>query len=187
MTENPHSMIRHSLEDAAAQAEEVIAQICTGRKFANAITPDMVRLYAYKATEVKGKIDDLGASVSQRQDRMRLLNDVISSINSLTNENNELDLTDNDELQNKLAVAVSLGVNIPKYDEKKIKFNTLERDRLIENLHLASDGWDKENKNQTQKMEILIKELDRYMMMLKEISKDEKQTKSMMTREMAGR
>ena len=140
----------------------------------SAVTPEVMAFYAERATEMKNKIDQLGAETSLRQDRMRLINDVIAEINSLTDEKQCLDISQQIELQEKIRVVQQLGVKIT---EGKTKFSAIERDRLVENLHLQGDSWDKENKNQTQKMEIYIKELDRVMMLLKEVQKNENQAK----------
>lgn len=125
--------------------------------------------YLQCMAETKEKVDRLGAEVTQRQDKMRLLNDVIVEINNLTNEKNELNISKEIKLQEKIRVLQELGVNI-KGD--KLQFNAIERDRLLENLHLTCNNWVNENKNQTQKIEILMKELDRVMLLLKEAEKN---------------
>ena len=139
-----------------------------------AVTPEVMAFYALRAGEMKEKIDELAAQTSQRQDRMRLINDIIADINSLTDDKQCLDITNHPKLQEKLRVAKELGVNI---NIEKVKFDNLSRDRLVQNLHLTADNWDKENKSQTQKMEIYIKELDRVMLLLKEAQKNENQAK----------
>ncbi len=143
-------------------------------QFDPALTPEMLRFYALQATYMKDKIDLLAAEINQRQDKMRLINDIIAEINNLTDEKNGLDISQNAELLEKLQLARELGVKIK---DGQLKFNPIERDRLLENLHLSGDSWDKENRNQTQKMEIHVKEMDRIMMMLKDIDKKEDQAK----------
>lgn len=140
----------------------------------SSLTMEVMLFYAQRAAEAKAEIDQLGAETSQRQDKMRLINDIIAEINMLTDEKYNLDISKNVELQEKLRVAQELGVHLTA---DKLKFNSEERSRLIENLHLQADSWDKENKNQTQKMEIFIKELDRLMMLLKETQKCEERSK----------
>lgn len=147
------------------------------------VSSEVIKLYALHATNTKKNIDELAAEVSKRQDQLRFLNELITEINSLTDENNGLDITDNPALQEKLAVAKELGIKIP---EKQMKFNPTQRDRLVENLHLTADNWDKDNKKQTQKMEIFIKDLDRVLMLLKEVQKAEKQPKQAMISGMKG-
>jgi hypothetical protein len=138
------------------------------------ITSEVMKFYTDRATDMKINIDQLGAETSLRQDKMRLINDLITEINLLTDEKHGVDFSQNVELQEKFRVAQQLGVKI---NADKTKFSSVERDRLIENLHLTGDSWDKENKSQTQKMEIYIKELDRVMMLLKEVQKNENQAK----------
>jgi hypothetical protein len=139
-----------------------------------AITPEVMAFYAKRAADAKEEIDKLAAETSQRQDKMRFLNDLIAEINSLTDEKQCLDISKHLELQEKLRIAQELGVKITG---GKLKFDSIERSRLVENLHLQGDNWDKENKTQTQKMDIYIKELDRVMMLLKEVQKYENQSK----------
>jgi chromosome segregation ATPase len=137
-----------------------------------AITPEALLYYAQRASEMKTEIDKLGAEVSQRQDKLRMINDLIADINNATDATQCLDLTQHPEILEKIRVAEQLGVKIIV---AKLHYSSMERDRLIGNLHLCGDNWDKLNKNITQKMEIRIKELDRIMMLLKDIQKNEKQ------------
>ncbi len=139
-----------------------------------AVTPEVMAFYALRAGEMKQQIDKLAAETSLRQDRMRLINEIIAEINTLTDKNQSLDITKHLELQEKLRMAQQLGVKI---NITEFKFDAGSRDRLVQNLHLAADNWDKENKSQTQKMEIYIKELDRVMLLLKEAQKNENQAK----------
>lgn len=138
------------------------------------ITVEMKKFYALRAENMKQNVDALAAEVHQRQDKMKLINDIIAEINNLTDEKNGLDISQNVELLEKLQVARDLGVKIK--DGQTI-FKAIERDRLVENLHLATDSWDKENRHHTQKMEIVIKELDRIMMLLKDVDRKEEQAK----------
>lgn len=147
------------------------------------LTTEMRKFYASHAESLKTNIDTLGAEVHQRQDKMRLINEIISEINNLTDEKNGLDISKSAELLEKLQIARELGVKIK---EGQLTFNAIERDRLVENLHLASDNWDKENRHQTQKMEIVIKELDRLMMILKDVQRKEDQTTQQILRGIRG-
>jgi cell fate (sporulation/competence/biofilm development) regulator YlbF (YheA/YmcA/DUF963 family) len=105
---------------------------------------------------------------------MRLINELISSINAKTDNSSSLDLTGDEELQEMLRLAKELGA---KVDPEKLTYTAAERDRLVENLHLKGDEWDKENRTQTQQMEIQIKNLDRIIMLMKEVQKGEDRTK----------
>lgn len=125
----------------------------------------LMHFYIDKAASVKSNADQLGAEIQQRQDKMKLINEVIAHINHLTDDsNNSLNIAEQAELLEKLAIARELGIKI----KEGTKFSGSERDRLIENLHLAADNWDKENKSLTQKMEIHIKHLDRILMLIKD-------------------
>lgn len=138
------------------------------------LTQAVYHFYAQRATEAKDQIDHLAAEIQLRQERMRLINELISSINAKTDNSSSLDLTGDEELQEMLRLAKELGA---KVDPEKLTYTAAERDRLVENLHLKGDEWDKENRTQTQQMEIQIKNLDRIIMLMKEVQKGEDRTK----------
>lgn len=156
-------------EQLAQRATELLTEMLDGID-RTAITPEVFKFYAYHATKTKENVDQLAAEIHERQDKMRKINDLICEINNLTDQNNALDLSNNLELQEKLQEAKELGANI---NVNQLKFSPVERDRLIQNLHLKADEWDKTNRTQIQKMEIHVKELDRIMMMIKEVQKGE--------------
>jgi len=157
--------------------EELSVRLPTHEILSTGVMPETIKMYAEFATTIKNKIDNFGAEISQRQDKMRLINEIIAEINQNTSDKNEIDLTNNASLQEKLNKAKELGV---KTLDGKMKLKSSEKDRLMENLHLAADSWDKENKNQMQQMEICMKKLDQVMMMAKEIQKCENQPKRSM-------
>ena len=148
-----------------------------------AITPEVFKLYAQRANETKEKIDRLAAEIHQRQDKMRLINDLICDINNLTDDKHELNLSQNLDLQEKLRIAKELGANI---NAEKLTYSPVERDRLLQNLNLKAEEWDKTNRTETQKMEIHVKELDRIMMLIKEVQKGEDRPKRSATAGMKG-
>ena len=166
--------INTEIENTEIAANELEQTAFYPRSFGPSITLEMRKFYAFQASEMKNQIDRFAAEISQRQDKMRLINDIIAEVNNLTDEKNSLDIGQHADLLEKLQVARELGVKIK---EDQTKFNGIERDRLIENLHLAADSWDKENRHQTQKMEILVKELDRLMIILKDVDRKEDQAK----------
>lgn len=138
------------------------------------VTDQVRKLYIFRAETMKNSIDTHAAEVQQRQDKMRLINEVICEINHLTDANNSVEMKESAKLLENIEILKELGV---KLKENQTTFCAIERDRLIENLHLAADNWDKENRHQTQKMEIIIKELDRLLMILKDVDKKEDQAK----------
>ncbi len=138
------------------------------------VSAEMRRFYASIAVQRKEKADFLAAQVHQRQDRMQFINEIIGEINCLTDIDNHLDLSKNVDILDKLEIARQLGVKIK---EGQTAFTGLERDRLIENLHLAADKWDKDNRQDSHKMEKYLKELDLLMMMLKDTDRKEEQAK----------
>ena len=172
------SSLLDSESNIASQSENKIQPDWKSSHSTASVTDQMRKFYVAQAEKLKSNIDNHAAEVKQRQDKMRLINEIIYEINNLTDEKNSLDISQNSDLLEKLDILRSLGVSIK---EGKTSFNSLERDRFIENLHLAGDNWDKDNRHQLQKMEIVIKELDRHMMILKDIERKEKQSKDKIT------
>lgn len=133
-----------------------------------------VEIHAYHSAKIKEKVDDMAAEISQRQDRIKLLHEIIQAFNRLTNEKDGIDLTNEPELQKKLEIARQLGVEIPADLQK---FTNRESAYIIENLHLSADDFDRENKTQSQKMQVLIQESDRLLMLVNFLLKSDDRTK----------
>ncbi len=143
-----------------------------------AVTSHIKMFYLQQAAEGKHKIDLLAADIKQRQDKMHLINDIIMEINSLTDEKNGLDISQKPDLLKKIQEAQKLGVTLIK--DGQVKFNGTDRNRLVENLHTKRDMLDKDNRYQTQQMEIHVKALDRLMVLLKDVDRKEEQAKRSM-------
>ncbi len=129
------------------------------------ITHHIMKYYGQRTVETKSKIDQHAAEISQRQDKMRLLNELMAEINNLTTDQNELDIRNHPDIQEKIDVLRKLGIKIP---ENKWQFNAVELIRLNENLQLGADNWDKENKSQTQKLERVAQHLGQLMILMKD-------------------
>lgn len=133
----------------------------------------------HRAGEMRKQIDQSAAEIEQRNEKMRLINQIISEINTLTDENQGLDISKNGPLQEKFQMARELGVSLP---EGKMKFDAIQRDRLITNLQLAFDNLDRENKLQTQKMETFLREFQRWLSIANDVRKmHDKSIQSMAT------
>lgn len=168
---------------AANKSQEMVVDMDANQTAEISLTVEMMRFYAKQAANRKNKIDVIAAEIQQRQDKMRLINDIIASINHITDEKNSIDISKDPDLMEKLQVARDLGIKIKA---EQTQFDSIGRTRLIDNLHLSADSWDKENRHQTQKMEIHIKDLDRILILLKDVEKKEDQAKRPMIAGMKG-
>ena len=155
-----------------------------GQHLADAILMDAVKFYAGHGARIKNDIDLMGAEIQHRQDKIKILYGLIQDINSAIDANNALDISKNPDILEKLKKAQELGVNIPldpksKPDNPilKTKYTTVEKDRLLENIHLLADTMDKDGKSQTQKMQVLMQESDRYLTLANQIMKYEDKPK----------
>ncbi len=128
-------------------------------------------LYMRQAEELNAKAQVLGATIKEQQEHISFINDIISEMNNCTDQKtNGLNLANHQNLQEMLEKARQLGVKLP--EKEKLEFDSLERDRLLENLHLAVDNWTKDNRNKVQTLEIYLKALDRILMLAKEAAKN---------------
>ena len=145
---------------------------------------EATKFYALQAKNIKDDIDELAVELRQRQEKIRFLHDLIQEINSLTTDGSDLNLSPDPEIQEKLAAAAKMGVRIPTAPDSnpdnptyKTTYSNIERDRLVENLHLTSDELDKDNKMAAQRITILIQESDRYVMLASQVMKYEQKAK----------
>lgn len=149
---------------------------------------DAVRFYAYHGKQVKEKIDNLGVDIRELHEKTKNVHTVIQALNNLANDEGVVDLSNNPEIIECLNQAKQDGVNVPMNgDQIKTQYSAAERERLIENLHLQSDDWDKEIKNFSQKMQVHIQESERYLMLANQILKYETQAKKTALASMGGR
>ena len=161
--------MRAPLTDESLSLDPII-EVDQSSNTERALTVEATLFYADRASKRKSEIDQLAATISQRQDRLCLINDLICDLNHLPNNQKDVDLSQHPQIQEKLQVLKELGANISM---DKI----LERDSLIETLHLTSDSWHKINENERQKIEIFMRELHTIFGMLKNLEGNEKQAK----------
>ncbi|MCE2983609.1 MAG: hypothetical protein LW832_08595 [Parachlamydia sp.] len=148
------------------------------------VTLDAAKYYAQQGVEAKNKIDQLAAEVNQQQEKIKLAYEIIQELNNLVGDDGSLDLSLHPALQEKLLVAKQMGINIPmdptSTEENplaKTKFKNEERERLLQNINLSTDEWDKEVKKLQQKMQIHLDESNRYMTMVMQCMKNEDKAK----------
>ncbi|WP_075882738.1 hypothetical protein [Candidatus Protochlamydia sp. W-9] len=145
------------------------------------VTLEAVVFYASESEKIKKKIDHLAAEVSQKQDRIKFVNEIIQEINNAIDPTTgKVDLRNKAEFLEKLNTAKGMGINIPmdsKTEHPKAHFNAEERERFLQNLGLSADAWDKENKQHTQKMQMYLDESNRYLTLATQAMKYEDKPK----------
>lgn len=139
-----------------------------------------LEMYAYQSAVLKEKVDGIAVEISQRQDKIKLLHQILQAINKLSDENG-LDISKHPEVVTKLKIAKELGIDL---DETQLKFTLQERDFLKESLHMSAEDFNNENKLQTQKMQVHIQEADRWLMLANTLVKtDERINKRMVEKQ----
>lgn len=124
------------------------------------------------------------SELKERQEKVRTLHQLLRNLNMATDDKGKLDCTKNEEIKNLLVKAKELGVEV-KTD--KFKYTKEERDRLVENIRIASDDYNVENDMQLQAISRLTNERYESYQMARSILKplhDDKQRKA---REISGK
>lgn len=149
---------------------------------------DAIKFYAHHGALVKNKVDALAVEIKDKSERMRNVHAIIQEINNLsTDDGTNLNISGNQALLDKLNLAKQHGIQLPmNADNLKTEFTPAQRDRLIENLHLSADEWDKDIKSHSQKMQVHMQESDRYLMMANQIQKAEERPKKAMIQGIRG-
>jgi hypothetical protein len=139
---------------------------------------DAVKFYAHHGSIVKGKIDGLAVDIRECHEKIKNAHAIIQALNNLAADDGSVNLNGHEDIKQLLQIAKDSGVNIPMKGEGiKTEFTYVQRDRLIENLHLSADEWDKETKNYSQKMQVHMQESERYLMLANQVLKYENQPK----------
>ncbi len=154
--------------------EELAIRLPTHQILSTPVTIEAVKFYAQQGKEMKSKIDALAAEVKQRQQKIKFAQEIMQELNNSIDGNGKLDISQKPELLEKLRVAKEMGINIPV---DKSTFSSDEKDRLMQNLGLSVDAWDKENKQDTQKMQIYLDESNRYLTLATQAMKYEDKPK----------
>jgi hypothetical protein len=134
---------------------------------------EMAKIYCKRYTDEEGKAHQLGAEINERQKQLSTISRLVSKINMLTNEKNELPISSSD-LTEHLALARELGVEIP--EESKQSLSSFERERLMQNLELFSQQLVDQNKSQTTLIDRIHQKLNMLLMVLNDIAKSWKDT-----------
>jgi hypothetical protein len=138
------------------------------------LTSEIRKLYLLQIGKTKSDVDSVSAKIQQRQEHMKLINEILDEINLITDEKNSIDINKTPTLIEKLEATKKLGV---KLEETQKVYNGIQKDRLVDNLTRMRDTWGNENRQHTQQMEIYIKDMDRIMMIMKDVDRKEEQAK----------
>lgn len=122
--------------------------------------------------------------LKNRQEKVRVLHQLMRSINTATDDKGKLDCSNNQEIKDLLEKASDLGIVTKK---GKFKFSKEERDRLIENIRMAVDDYNVESDMQLQSVSRLTNERYESYQMARSILKPLHEDKQRKAREMSGR
>ncbi len=117
--------------------------------------------------------------LKDRQDKVAQLHQLLKKINTQTTDNGEFDCTSNKELQQLIAKAKEIGVEIK---DGKFKYTKGERDRLVENIRMTVEDLNVMNDMQLQTINRLTNERYESYQMARSILKPLHETKMQMAK-----
>lgn len=132
---------------------------------------------------LENKISSEFLELKKRQDEVAFLHKLIKTINTATVDD-ELDCTNNKDLQDLLLKAKNHGVDLK---EDKLKYSKEERERLIDNIRITSDDNNVLNDMQLQTITRLTTERYESYQLARSIMKPLHEDKVNKARAMAGR
>jgi hypothetical protein len=163
--------------------EDLAIRLQTHDILSTPVTIEAVVFYAAESQNIKKKIDQLAAEVSQKQERIKFINELIQEINnSIDPTTKHCDLRNNPEFLEKLKVAQEMGIKLPMDNKAgagqfKAHFDPEERENLVQNLKTSASTWDSENKQHAQRMQIYLDESNRYLTLATQAMKYEEKPK----------
>lgn len=140
-------------------------------------------IHSQRLDHLEKKITTEFMELKKRQDQVNFLHKLIKTIN-ISTKNNELDCSANEDLKNLLNRAKENGVDIV---EGKYKYNSDERDRLIENIRITADDLTVLNDMQLQTITRLTTERYESYQLARSIMKPHHEDKINKARAMAGK
>lgn len=166
--------------------EKIDTAECSLDRHPGAILVQAAKFYAFQAQQIRTKVENLAVELRQRQEQVRFLHNLIQEINALSQvegKEMQLDFGSNPEAQEKLRMATEMGVKISVTSKPgepivyKTSYSLFEKEKLLENIHLAADELDKDNKLAMQRITLLVQETDRYVMLASQVMKYEQKAK----------
>jgi len=122
----------------------------------NMTLEQLVLLINFERLEnLKNKLNKEFGELTERQDHVHFLHQIIQRINKNCAENGTYDCKNDSEMQGWLQKAKDLGVEI---DCSKGSFSKLEKERLVENIKMTVDDFNVKNDLQMQTVNRLTNE-----------------------------
>lgn len=141
------------------------------------ISTDRIRI-------LEDKVQDEYKLLRERQEKVRALNKLLKLLNRITNAEGEIEIKDDPEILEFLQKAQELGADV---DPSKTKYNSHERELLIENLRTTIDDYNTENDLQLQIITRLTNERYETYQMVRSILKPLHEDKVNKARSASGR
>lgn len=164
-------------EAAAAEGAEGTSEEITLEATVLLVTTDTITRLETKTREELGKLRD-------RQGKVTYLHKVLRGINHITDSKGSFDLTNEPEVLEFLEAAKELGIEV---DTTKMTYNSDERQRLIENIRIATDDLNMQNDMQIQTVTRLTNERYEAFQMARSILKPLHEDKINKARAISGR
>lgn len=122
-------------------------------------------LHLMRVKQLKKELEKEAAELKTRQQTIKALHEIMQEINNYIDSSGGLDITKNDDLQKKIKhAAEKFGVKLPT---DKVKFDSHETKRLLDNLHYSVEDMEKEDNIQMRKIQSLYTESEQSIMIAK--------------------
>jgi vacuolar-type H+-ATPase subunit I/STV1 len=119
-------------------------------------------------TKLEQKVRDELKTLSERRNQVTTLHKLLKSLNSVTDDKGEANLSKNPEIKEMLEKAKELGLEIPPIKDKYTKD---ERTRLVENIRTTCDDLNIQNDMQVQTISRMTNERHEAFQMMRGILK----------------
>jgi hypothetical protein len=131
----------------------------------------------------KASRDEL-KELKKRQQEVAFHHKLIKALNTATDKEGKLDITELADLQEMLQKAVEMGVDI---DTTKLTYDREERDRLLDNIKMTVDDLSVQNEMQLQRISQLTNERYESLQFARAMMKPLHEDKQSKARAIAGR
>lgn len=154
------------VEDALESKQTGEVKVVHGRHDPSELTiqQEAHLLHILHVRTLKAKLDKEAAELRERQEKIKYIHEILQDINNSMDDKGGMDITQNQELQEKLKEAKEMGIKLP---EGKTTFNTHECKRVIDNLHYTIDDWEKDDSLQMRKLQNMYTESEQSILIAK--------------------
>jgi hypothetical protein len=124
-------------------------------------------IYLNRIDKMQTEVKKIGVEARLVQEEIKQLHQLMDALKGTMDSKGTIDLSQNPDLQKQLKeVQNKYGMNA----QDKVKFDTFERERLMESLSYHSSELDREHLTKTKEIEALRSKSEQFILIVKEMS-----------------